>query len=170
MSEPFLGQILMVSFSFAPKGYAMCNGQLLPISQNAALFSLLGTFYGGNGTTTFALPNLQGSTPRHVGTDPSGSVVVLGQRGGEATHTLSLGEMPGHTHQVQGDPAAATTPAASGHVWAANTASPYSTSSNTTMNPSAIGTVGGGQPHDNFQPYLVINFVIALQGIFPSRN
>jgi microcystin-dependent protein len=166
MSEPYLGQIVMVSFSFAPKGYALCNGQLLPINQNAALFSLLGTFYGGNGTTTFALPNLQGATPLHIGTGFS-----IGQRGGEANHTLTQGEMPGHTHQLQGDPAAATTPAAAGHVWAANTASPYSTiAANTTMNPSAIGIAGGSQAHDNFQPYLVINFVIALQGIFPSRN
>jgi microcystin-dependent protein len=165
MSEPYLGQIVMVSFGFAPKGYALCNGQLMPINQNAALFSLLGTFYGGNGTTNFALPNLQGSTPLHIGTG-----FTIGQVGGEANHTLIQGEMPGHTHQLSGDPAAATNPAAAGHVWAANTASPYSTSSNTTMNPSAIGIAGGSLPHDNFQPYLVINFVIALQGIFPTRN
>jgi microcystin-dependent protein len=166
MSEPYLGQILMVSFSFAPKGYALCNGQILPINQNTALFSLLGTFYGGNGTSTFALPNLQGATPLHIGTGFS-----LGQVGGEATHTLLQGEMPNHTHQLKGDSAAATTPAASGHVWATSTASPFSSlAPNTTMNASAIGNAGGSQAHDNFQPYLVINFVIALQGIFPSRN
>jgi microcystin-dependent protein len=166
MSEPYIGQILMVSFSFAPKGYALCNGQVLPINQNTALFALLGTFYGGNGTTNFALPNLQGATPLHVGTG-----FTIGQAGGEATHTLIQGEMPSHTHQLLGDPDAATTSAAAGHVWASNTASPYSTlGSNTTMNPTAIGIAGGSQPHDNFQPYLVINFVIALQGIFPSRN
>jgi microcystin-dependent protein len=166
MSEPFLGQIVMVSFSFAPKGYAMCNGQVLPITQNTALFSLLGTSFGGNGTSTFALPNLQGTTPLHRGTGFS-----FGQVGGEANHTLIQSEMPSHTHQLQGDAAVATTTAAAGHVWASNTASPYSTlGANTTLNPSAIGIAGGSLPHDNFQPYLVINFVIALQGIFPSRN
>ena len=166
MAENFLGQILMTSFNFAPKGYAACNGQTLSINQNTALFSLLGTFYGGNGTQTFALPNLQGATPLHMG----GSFTI-GQVGGEATHTLIQGEMPSHTHQLLGDPAAATTTAASGNVWASSTASPFSsTAANTGMNATAIGIAGGSQAHDNFQPFLVINFVIALQGIFPSRN
>jgi len=165
MAEPYLGQITMVAFNFAPKGYALCNGQLLPINQNQALFSLLGTTYGGNGTTTFALPNLQGATPLH-----QGSGFVLGQVGGEATHTLTQSEMASHTHQLKGDPAAATAPSPSGNVWAASTASPYGSTPSTAMNLAAIGDAGGSQPHDNFQPYLVINFVIALQGIFPSRN
>lgn len=171
MAETYLGQITIVSFNFAPSGYALCNGQVLPINQNTALFSLLGTFYGGNGITTFALPNLQGATPVHVGTNSSsGNTVVQGETGGEATHTLILGEMAGHTHQAKGSSAtaAATTPAA--NAWATSTANAYSTSSNAVMSSAAIGTAGGNQPHDNFQPYLVINFVIALQGIFPSRN
>jgi microcystin-dependent protein len=166
MSEPYLGQVVMASFTFAPKGYAFCNGQLLPINQNTALFSLLGTSFGGNGVNNFALPNLQGASPVHVGPG-----FTLGQAGGEANHTLIQGEMPNHTHVVRGDPAAATTPAATGNVWASSTASPFSSvAPNTTMNPTAIGSAGGSLPHDNFQPYLVINFVIALAGIFPSRN
>jgi microcystin-dependent protein len=168
MATPFLGQISMVAFNFAPNGWALCNGQLLPINQNQALFSLLGTYYGGDGQSTFALPNLQGSTPMHVG---NGAInVVQGQIGGEAIHTLLQSEMPAHTHQVNGDPATATTATASGNVWAKNQASPYSSSSSTTMHPAAIGFAGGSQPHDNFQPYLVINFVIALAGIYPSSN
>ena len=143
----------------------MCNGQLLPINQNQALFALLGTFYGGNGTTTFALPNLQGRTPMHMG-----GGFTIGSFGGEATHTLSQGEMPTHTHAVQGDSAAATIATPSGNVWAASPASPFSNTSNTTMLGATIGTAGGGQPHNNLQPFLVLNCVIALQGIFPSRN
>jgi microcystin-dependent protein len=165
MATPFLGQISMIAFNFAPQGFALCNGQLMPINQNTALFSLLGTIYGGNGTTTFALPNLQGRTPMHFGNG-----FVIGQAAGEATHTLDSSEMPSHTHQVNGDPATATSAGASGDVWAKNTASPYSSTSNAVMSPAAIGNAGGSQAHDNFQPYLVINFVIALQGIFPSRN
>jgi microcystin-dependent protein len=166
MAEPFLGQIAMVSFNFAPKGYALCNGQTLSIQQNTALFSLLGTTYGGNGTTTFNLPNLQGATPLHVCNG-----FALGQAGGEAAHTLILSEMPTHSHQLQGDSAVATTPAATGNIWGSSTANPFSNvAPNTTMNPTAIGFAGGSQPHDNFQPYLVINFVIALVGIFPTRN
>ncbi len=171
MAEYFLGSINMVSFGFAPKGFALCNGQVLPINQNQALFSLLGTFYGGDGISTFALPNLQGATPMHVGTNPSnGHTVVQGQMGGEATHTIIIGEMAGHTHQAQGSSATASALGATGNVWAASTTNPYSNSSNTTMNAAAIGSTGGSQPHDNFQPYLVINFVIALLGTFPSRN
>ena len=171
MAEPYIGQIMMTGFNFAPKGFALCNGQLLSINQNTALFSLLGTFYGGNGTTTFALPNIQGATPAHQGTGPQGNSITIGQIGGEATHTLSQIEMPSHTHTMLGDSATATSTTAAGHVWAASESSPFSTNGpNTPMNATAIGTAGGSQPHDNFQPYLVINFVIALQGIFPSRN
>jgi microcystin-dependent protein len=171
MAETFLGQITIVSFGFAPNGYALCNGQLLPISQNAALFSLLGTFYGGDGITTFALPNLQGASPVHVGTNSvSGNTVVQGQNGGEATHTLISEEMPSHTHQALGSSGTASASTPAGNSWATSTANAYSNTSNVAMNPAAISAAGGGQAHDNFQPYLVVNFVIALQGIFPTRN
>jgi microcystin-dependent protein len=166
MSEPFLGQVKLVAFSFAPHGYALCNGQLLPISQNTALFSLLGTTFGGNGTTTFALPNLQSRTPIH-----SGNGFTLGQQGGEENHTLILGEMPAHTHLVLGDSAEAAQGSPVGNTWSAKAAStPFSASTNTHLNGGALAVTGGGQPHPNLQPYLVINFVIALAGVFPSRN
>jgi microcystin-dependent protein len=166
MTEPFIAEIRIVAFNFAPRGWALCDGQLLPINQNQALFSLLGTTYGGNGQTTFALPDLRGRSPVNPGTQ-----ITLGERGGEENHTLTTPEMPAHTHPVNGDAAdaSATTPA--GNVWAASTSNPFSSSApNTVLSAASVGTAGGSQPHNNLQPYTVVNFVIALTGIFPSRN
>jgi microcystin-dependent protein len=166
MSEPFLGEVRIFSFGFAPKGWALCNGQLLPINQNQALFSILGTTYGGDGRTTFALPNLMGRTPMHVdGNFP------LGASGGEVAHTLLIGEMASHTHAAvgSGNPADQVSPQAS--VWAVAPQNSYNTATDgTQMNVASIGTTGATQPHDNMSPFLVLNFCIALQGIFPSRN
>lgn len=165
MSEPFLGEIKVISFNFPPSGWAFCNGQLLQINQNQALFSILGTTYGGDGRITFALPNFQARMPIH-----QGQGFTIGQRGGEVAHTLTINEMPAHNHPAMG---AATADGASpnGTVWApADGALEYYASPNTTMNPAAIGNSGGSQPHQNEAPYLVLNFIIALTGIFPSRN
>lgn len=165
MAEPFLSEIRIMSFNFAPQGWAMCNGQLLPINQNQALFSLLGTTYGGNGQTTFALPNLQGQVPMHVGNGHN-----LGERGGEQAHTISLSEMPTHVHSFNGTTDNADTPIGAGNLF--GTASNlYTPASNlTTLNPATIGNTGGSQAHLNLQPFLTLTFCIALQGIFPSRN
>lgn len=166
MTEPFLAEIRMVTFNFAPKGWAFCNGQLLPIAQNQALFSLLGTTYGGNGQTNFALPDLRGRSPAHPGAE-----IQLGQRGGEENHTLISSELPVHTHPVKADAADASVTTPAGNVWAASTNNPFSSSApDTALNAAAVGAAGGSQPHNNLQPYLAVNFVIALQGIFPSRN
>ena len=165
MSEPFLSEIKIASFNFAPKGWALCNGQILPINQNQALFSLLGTTYGGNGQTNFALPNLQGRVPVHMG-----SGFTLGQVGGETAHTLNLSELPAHNHSVTGSSATASLTSPAGHVWGTVAGGPYAPSLNTAMNPACVTPTGGSQPHDNMSPYLVLNFIIALQGIFPSRN
>lgn len=165
MGTPYLAEIKIVSFNFAPKGWAFCNGQLLPISQNQALFSLLGTFYGGDGVETFRLPNLQASMPIHVG-----SGFVQGQVGGEVNHTLLLQEIPSHNHTAQGSPAAASSGSASGNSWAISAQEPYAASPNTTMAPAAAASAGGSQPHPNMPPYLVLNFVIAIAGIFPTQN
>ncbi|HJQ03200.1 MAG TPA: tail fiber protein [Jatrophihabitans sp.] len=165
MSEPFIGEIKVISFNFPPKGWAFCNGQLLPINQNQALFSILGTTYGGNGQTNFALPNFQARMPVAAGNNFN-----LGQQGGEVAHTLTLSEMAAHNHPGQGN-ATQTGFSPSGTVWApADGALQYFPSPNTTMNPSAIGPAGGSQPHNNEAPYLVLGFIIALQGIFPSQN
>ena len=164
MSEAFIGEIRMVSFNFPPKGWAFCNGQLLPIAQNQALFSLLGTMYGGNGTTTFALPNLQGRSPVHVG-----SGLTQGQIGGEQAHTLIMSEMCAHTHGAKASTGAPTTGTPANNVWAALPGS-YSANADGYMNQTLDAPAGGGQPHENMQPYLVINFVIALTGIYPSRS
>jgi len=168
MSTPFLSEIKIVSFNFAPKGWTLCNGQLLPINQNQALFSLLGTTYGGDGRVNFALPNLQGRIPNHIG-----SGFTLGEQGGETAHTLNITELPAHTHTPTGnktDPATAT--AATGNLWGTNGfgTGQYAASSNASMNPACVGPTGGNQPHENMSPYLVLNFIIALQGIFPSQN
>jgi microcystin-dependent protein len=164
MASPFLAEIRIFSFGFAPKGWAQCNGQVLPINQNQALFSLLGTTYGGNGVSTFALPNLQGRLPVHVGNG-----IVLGELGGEASHTLNFSEMPAHTHVPVGSSAAASVGDPTGNLWATGNAG-YNPNANTTMNPACITNLGGSQPHENRSPYLTLNICIALQGIFPSRN
>ncbi len=165
MGTPYLAEIRVVSFNFPPKGWALCNGQTLAINQNQPLFSLLGTTYGGDGIRTFNLPNLQGSMPVNVGPG-----FVQGQVGGEANHTLINGEMPTHTHQAQGVSTTASSPSASGNTWAAATQNPYSATPNTTLGPTALSSAGGSQPHPNMPPYLVLNFIIALNGIYPSRN
>jgi microcystin-dependent protein len=165
MSTPFLGELKIFSFNFSPRGWAMCNGQTLPISQNAAPFAILGTTYGGDGTTNFALPNLQGATP--IG---AGGNFVLGAVGGEVNHTLIIGEMPSHTHVPEGNTMAASAGSPSGALWAQETDNSYSAAASGSMLPAAIGNAGGSQPHNNMQPYSVLNICIALVGIFPSRN
>ena len=165
MTTPFIAEIRMVAFDFAPRGWAFCNGQLLPINQNQALFSILGTTYGGNGQTTFALPDLRGRSPVHPGNQ-----VILGQSAGEENHTLISSEMPAHTHPAKGDAADASVSSPTGNVWAASTNNPFSSAPDTALNPASLSATGGSQPHPNQQPYLVVNFVIALAGIFPSRN
>jgi len=167
MSEPFLSEIKIISFNFAPKGWALCNGQLLPINQNQALFALLGTTYGGNGQTTFALPDFRGRIPIHKGNGHT-----LGERGGEIAHTISPNEMPQHLHFVQATNNVGTSPNPdSSVILSQSVANSFGPASNlTTMNSSVPGSTGGSQPHENMQPYLVLNFIIALQGIFPSRN
>lgn len=170
MSEPFIGEIKVISFNYPPKGWSFCNGQLLPINQNQALFSILGTMYGGNGQTTFALPNLQARIPVHQGVSPGGSYNV-GQAGGEASHTLTINEMPTHLHPGVGQ-STASNPGVSpaGAIWAQAPAVAFAPAPSIQMNPAAVHNSGGSQPHENQAPYLVLNFVIALVGIFPSRN
>ena len=170
MATPYVSEIKIVSFNFAPRGWALCNGQTLSINQNQALFSLLGTTYGGNGTTTFQLPNLQGMTPIHMGTSVGGQPYSEGQIGGAATVTLDLNEIPAHNHPAAGVTTVATLEPAAGNAWANSAQDPYAASANATMSPSAVSQIGGSQPHNNWPPYLVLNFVIALQGIFPTRS
>ena len=169
MSDYFLGEIRIFSFDFAPRSWATCDGQLLPINQNQALFSLLGTTYGGNGQTTFALPDLRDRSPMHVGQSSRfGSTYFLGERSGEAAHTLSVGEMPMHTHTVNlvSGPGTSTTPA--GNFLAVHRGG-YADQYNTVL-PTSTAAAGGGQAHENMPPFLTLNFCIALQGIFPTRN
>lgn len=171
MSEPFLAEIRIVGFNFAPRGWALCDGQILPINQNQSLYSLLGTTYGGDGRTTFALPDLRGRTPIHVGRSNGGADHRLGQKSGEETHTLSLNEAPQHTHALQASAANASSNAPAGYVYAKSSFPLYAPPVNTVdMNSGAVANVGGGQAHENMQPFLAVNFCIALQGLFPSGN
>jgi len=166
MGTPYLGEIKIISFGFAPKAWAFCNGQLLPINQNQALFSLFGTQFGGDGRTTFALPDFRGRVATHMGQ------MQIGERGGEAAHTLIGTEIPQHTHAAQGQPANASTGLPNNAFLAGVPTFAYrgDASSATTLRPGTITNTGGSQPHDNHQPYLVLNFIVALQGVFPSRN
>jgi len=169
MSEQYLGEIRIVPFSFPPKGWAFCNGQLLPINQNQALFSLLGVRYGGNGQTNFALPDMRGRMPLHTGAG-----FVPGQAGGEQAHTLTQAELPQHTHVLESNTALTTSmtpanalPGKKGRLGR----DLYGAAGNLTgLHPSSVTSVGASQPHENMQPFLTLNFVIALVGIFPSRN
>jgi microcystin-dependent protein len=170
MAEPFLGEIRMVGFEFAPAGWAMCNGQLLPIAQNVALFSLLGTLYGGNGVTTFALPDLRGRVPIHQGQGPGLSQRVIGTPTGAEAITLTAGQMPSHTHTLEANPNNADTKDPTGAVLAAGHDYAGPASPPAAMSPDAIAAAGGGASHDNMQPSLTVNFIIALQGIFPSQS
>jgi microcystin-dependent protein len=173
MAEPFLSEIRLMSFVYAPKGWALCNGQLLPINQNQPLFSLLGTTFGGDGRVNFALPDLRGRTPIHVG-----SGHTLGERGGEQAHTLSIAELPTHTHVLSGSSlpngnAANPHPVSGGTLLAADPGNAYAAAIAGASVPLAAGTIsntGGSQAHLNMQPFLTVSFCIALQGIFPSPN
>lgn len=172
MAEPFIGEIKMVGFNFAPRGYATCDGQLIPIAQNTALFSLLGVTYGGNGTTTFALPNFQGIAPMFYGQGPGLTPRTIGETGGSSTVTLLSTQIPAHTHPVGGSSSsgALTDPSAATFGSAGRGRSPYYTTLGTIAPMQPVGSVGGNQPHENMQPYLAVLFVIATQGVFPSRN
>jgi microcystin-dependent protein len=173
MADPFVAEIRIFGFNFAPRGWAFCNGQLLPISQNTALFSLLGTTYGGNGTSNFALPNFQGNAPMHPGQGPGLSLHDLGETAGSETVTLLESEMPAHGHALNASQADGTSQSpvgersASGLGGVADYAAP---SSLTQLSPQALQPAGGDQPHNNMQPYLALNFCIALQGVYPPRT
>ena len=175
--DPFIGEIMMAGFNFAPRGWALCNGQTLAISQNTALFSLLGTNYGGNGTTTFALPDLRGRTPIQQGQGPGLSSRQVGETGGVENVTLISTEIPSHTHALKATTASATTAAPAGAIWAVSGSRRSTTNLYTNaagagavMNSQVLAPVGSSVPHNNMPPYLAVNFCIALQGIFPARN
>jgi microcystin-dependent protein len=166
MSEPFLSEIRIMSFGFPPKGWALCDGQLLPINQNQALFSLLGTTYGGDGRVNFGLPDLQSRVPMHMGNGHT-----LGERGGEQAHTLSISELPAHTHTPSASADAPSKPSAAGNLWATGNAQVYAAMPDSAMNQACTPvSIGGSQAHLNMQPFLTLSFCIALQGIFPSQT
>jgi len=166
MGTPFMSEIRIVGFNFPPKGWAACSGQFLPINQNQALFSLLGTMYGGNGQTTFALPDFRGRVPIHIAAG-----YTEGQAAGQEFHTLTMSEMPSHNHFAQATSSTATTNIPTGNLLASINAPQYNALTNlTTLAPQTVTNVGGSQPHENRQPFTVLFFIIALQGVFPSQN
>lgn len=165
MGTPFLGEIKIISWNFAPKGWALCNGQFLPINQNQALFSLFGTMYGGNGQTTFALPDLRGRVPIHVGDG-----FIQGQVGGQSAHTVTISEMPAHLHFAQGYDQNGDVVVPGGAVLGTINNFYGPVANLVALAPGTITNVGGSQPHENRMPTLVLNFIVALQGVFPSRN
>jgi microcystin-dependent protein len=165
VSDPFLGELRMFGFDFPPKGWALCNGQLLPINQNQALFSLLGTTFGGDGRVNFALPDLRGRVPIH-----DGAGHTLGERGGEQAHTLAIAELPGHTHSLMVSPTNGDSVAVVNNVIAGALNVYRTPDSPVALNPGTVTNTGGSQAHENMQPYLTLNFSIALQGIFPSQT
>lgn len=172
ITDPFIGLIIMVPYNFPPRGWAFCNGQLLSIAQNTALFSLLGTTYGGNGQTTFALPNLQGRFPMHWGNGPGLSPRSLGETAGSESVTLLSTQMPAHNHQitVQTDPGTTDSPSGAYPARPASSIPQYGTTPGGTLNAATVSAAGGSQPHDNMPPYQTVSFCIALQGIYPSRD
>ena len=172
MSEPFLAEVRIVGFNFAPRGWAFCDGQILPINQNQSLYSLLGTTYGGDGRTSFALPDMRGRVPIHVGSSNGGGH-LLGQKSGQETVTLSAAEMPNHDHTARGSSTSADAPIPQSTVLADSAGQPYrdyEAATSVDLRSGSIANVGGGQAHNNMQPYLALNFCIALRGLFPSRN
>lgn len=170
MSEPFLAEVRIVGFNFAPRGWAFCDGQILPINQNQSLYALLGTTYGGDGRTTFALPDLRGRVPIHAG-NSNGNSYTIGQKSGAENHTLSINEMPGHTHQITATDVAPTASTPTGHLLSRAPSPLYKgDSADATLNPATVADQGGGQAHNNMMPFVAVNFCIALQGLFPSRN
>lgn len=169
MSQPFIGEIRLFGFDFPPKFWALCQGQLLAIQQNQALFSILGTTYGGNGVQTFALPDLRGRSPIHWGTGPGLPSVTLGEVAGTETQSLLTSQIPAHNHLAVATTGSPDAPNPSGNYWAGGNQI-YAAAADSAMSPGALANAGGSQPHDNMQPSLAMNFSIALQGIFPSRN
>jgi microcystin-dependent protein len=171
MATPYLGEIRMAGFGFAPKGWALCTGQSMPINQNQALFSLLGTTFGGNGVTTFLLPDLRGRLPFGVGSANGSPSYTPGQVGGEEQHVLATAEMPAHTHTAVGSSAGPGAATPVNNFWANGSVPLYVSSPlNTPLAPNAIGNTGNNQGHENRSPYTVINFIIALSGLFPTRS
>jgi len=171
MSDQYVGEIRVFGGNYAPEGWAMCNGQLLPINGNEALFSLIGQTYGGDGVTNFALPDLRGRLALHMGTGTTGSIYSMGQVGGSETVTLTSAQLPAHTHAAQAQSAQGTAASPSNAFWAGSTINQYAnTAPDGVMDPAALGSAGGNQAHDNMMPYLTLTFIIALEGIYPDHN
>jgi microcystin-dependent protein len=172
MSTPYVGEIRLFAGNFAPVGWALCNGALMSIAENTVLFQLIGTTYGGDGQTTFALPDLRGRAPMHLGTGPGLSPRVIGQSGGAETVTLTVAQLPAHTHTAAADAHAATSPDPAGRAWAAS--NDYAqfgpvAGAPANLHAGAVGSSGGGQPHDNMLPFVTINFIISLFGVYPTQ-